>query len=221
MRSAACAWWWVELSVFTMHKMSNLQCIDLKKENVAYVLYACMKSRGLAIIPQEISVFPWRSSWGKREDDENRFVRLNSRKLKDGEDERPWKQTIAILFTHFTFMLEVEGKRRSCSCSVVGRGQSKAVISWWTLPTASCQPSKSQIVFLSPLPTRLAAQRLLPTSASAGLAEEPCAVAAMLYFKNAAGRLDFTFWFVIQHAWGKMVRFPTRCYHVRLSFDIF
>lgn len=169
-----------------------------------------MKSRGLALIPQEITAFPWRSGWGKREGDGNRFVRLGSRKLvlKDGEDEIRWKQTIAILFTHFTFVLEAEGKRRSRSCSVVGRGQSKAVISWWTLPTTSCQPSKRRFVFPSPAPHRSAAPRLLPTSASAGLAEESCAVAAMLSFKNAAGRLDFTFWFVIQRAWGKIGEIP-------------
>lgn len=86
-------------------------------------------------------------------------------------------------------MLEDECRGKTHSCSVVGKGQSRAVVSIGILGTGSCQCSKGDVVFLccAPVP----AQRLLWGSASSGLQEELWIVAVMLYFKNAAGRLDF------------------------------
>jgi len=84
-------------------------------------------------------------------------------------------------------MLEDKGKKKTHSCSAVGKGQSKAVVSLRAWHTSSCQPSESGAVFLCPAPTRLeparsAAQRLLESSTAAGLEGELWVVAVVLYF---------------------------------------
>lgn len=128
-----------------------------------------------------------------------------------------WRQKmievkIAILFTHFIFLLEDECRRKTHSCSVVGKGQSRAVVSVGALGTGGCQCSKGGVVFLCSAPAP--AQPLLWSSASSGLPEELWIVAVMLYFKNAA--VVWIFWIVTR----SVLRFPTRHSQMRLPFEI-
>lgn len=173
--------------------MFNLHCIDLKKENVAYVLYAIMKSGSLAPVPQEITAFPWRSGQGKTEDDGNRFVRFDWTCAQRLRRQKMIEVSSCYLIYSFYFHVEDEGKRRTHSCSVVGKGQSQAVVSLWTLHTSGCQPSKRSIVFLSLAPHPApACLRQLHSSASAGLQQELWTGAVRLCFNNAPSRLGST-----------------------------
>lgn len=193
-----------------MHKISHLHCIGLKKENVAYVLYACIKSRSLASVSQGITAFLWRSGQGKREDNGNRFVRFDWTCAQRLRRQKVIELSSCYLIYSFYFHVKDKGKRKTHSYSVVGKGQSKVVVSLLCTPVVVSLQREVLCSFhwLSTQPKPACGssrvQLLLGNNKSCGLG----LWGSILTMQQVDWILV---WFVTQAAWGKMVRFPTSC----------